>query len=169
MVSFSLHFIFMKNLQRREFLQTTSMLLAGAVLGSGFVVKKQPLLSFSTLGCPDWSLRQIVDFAKEQGYQGIEVRGILKQLDLTQRVEFSKENITTTLQLLSDNELSFVNLGSSATLHFSDASERKKNLDEGSRGTGRGLFCRGCAWASRRSGRGRRGGRLGCRGWRLRG
>lgn len=123
----------MNKLPRREFLQTTSALIAGAMLGSSFAFKKQPLLSFSTLGCPDWTLKQIVDFAAQHQYQGIEVRGILKQLDLTQRTEFSKENIGATLRMLADNKLSFVNLGSSSTLHFSEAVERKKNLDEGRR------------------------------------
>lgn len=123
----------MKKFQRREFLQTTGTLLTGALLGSAFRFKKQPLLSFSTLGCPDWTLKQIVDFAAQHQYQGIEVRGILKQLDLTQCTDFKKENIGSTLRMMSDKKLNFVNLGSSATLHFSDANERKKNLDEGKR------------------------------------
>jgi sugar phosphate isomerase/epimerase len=123
----------MKKLPRREFLQTTGVLLTGAMLGSAFRFKKQPLLSFSTLGCPEWTMKQIVDFAAQHQYQGIEVRGILKQLDLTQCTEFKKENRVSTLRMLSDNKLSFVNLGSSATLHFSDANERKKNIDEGKR------------------------------------
>lgn len=120
-------------LPRRQFLQTTGALLTGAMLGSSFRFKKKSLLSFSTLGCPEWTLKQIVDFASQNQYQGIEVRGILKQLDLTQCAEFKKENISSTLRMLSDKKLSFVNLGSSATLHFSDATERKKNLDEGKR------------------------------------
>jgi sugar phosphate isomerase/epimerase len=37
------------------------------------------------------------------------------------------------LRLLQDKGLSIVNLGSSATLHFADPNERKKNIDEGKR------------------------------------
>jgi sugar phosphate isomerase/epimerase len=123
----------MSKLNRRDFLQTTSAILAGALVTSGFEFKKTPLLSFSTLGCPDWTLQQIVDFAAQNNYQGIEVRGILRELDLTKRPEFSKQNIASTLRLLEDKKLKFVNLGSSATLHFAESTERKKNLDEGKR------------------------------------
>ncbi|HTH57084.1 MAG TPA: sugar phosphate isomerase/epimerase family protein [Cyclobacteriaceae bacterium] len=123
----------MKKLPRREFLQTTGLLLTGAMLGSSFRSKKKPLLSFSTLGCPEWTLKQIVDFAAQHQYQGIEVRGILKQLDLSQCAEFKKENIAATLRMLSDKKLNFVNLGSSSTLHFAEGNERKKNLEEGKR------------------------------------
>src|SRR5258708_20866556 len=35
--------------------------------------------------------------------------------------------------MMEDKSLRFVELGSSATLHFSDPAERKKNLDEGRR------------------------------------
>jgi len=119
---------------RREFLQTSSALLAGAFAFSAFNFKgKTPLLAFSTLSCPDWSFNQIVDFAAQHHFNGIEVRGILRELDLTKCKEFNKENISSTLKLMQDNQLRFVNLGSSCTLHYSDAQERKKNLDEGKR------------------------------------
>ncbi len=123
----------MEKLRRREFLQTASALAAAALTGSVFGFKKTPLLSFSTLGCPDWTFKQIVDFAALHLYQGIEVRGILRQLDLTQCAEFNKQNIAATLRMMEDKSLRFVDLGSSATLHFSDPAERKKNLDEGRR------------------------------------
>ena len=52
-----------------------------AALAAG-LSKKVPPLSFSTLGCPEWTFPAIMDFAKKNGYTGIEVRGILKQMDL---------------------------------------------------------------------------------------
>jgi len=94
----------------------------------------KPLLSFSTLGCPDWEFRQIVDFAAQNGYQGIEIRGIKRQLDLSQCAEFSNaKNISATMKMMSDKNLKFVDLGSSATMHFPEGDERKKNLDDGRR------------------------------------
>src|SRR5258708_21350987 len=123
----------MNKLRRREFLRTSAALIATSIAGSAFDFKKTPLLSFSTLGCPDWTFKQIVDFAALHHYHGIEVRGILRQLDLTQREEFNKQNIPSTLRLMEDKGLRFVDLGSSATLHFSESIERKKNLDEGRR------------------------------------
>lgn len=116
---------------RRDFL-TRSIALAGITLvGAEWQFKKEKLkLSFSTLGCPDWTLEKIVSFAAENNYSGIEIRGIQRQMDLTKCKEFSPENIAFTRRLLEDKGLSFVNLGSSAEMHHSEAAERQKNLDE---------------------------------------
>lgn len=97
-------------------------------------LKKNPLLSFSTLGCPDWTFPAIMDFAVKNGYSGIEIRGIQRQMDLPKCPEFSSPaNITTTLQQMKDHGLKFVNLGSSAELHHADAATRQKQLDEARR------------------------------------
>lgn len=124
----------MRHSTRKEFLQTSAVLLTAALAGSSFEIKKKnPLLSFSTLGCPDWSFPQIVDFAVQRGYKGIEVRGIQRQMDLPQCDVFSSRKIQATLTLMKEKGLLFVNLGSSATLHFNEGLEREKNLDEGRR------------------------------------
>ncbi len=124
----------MPHTSRRRFLQSSAMLLATGIVGSAFTNRAaKPLLSFSTLGCPDWTFKQIVDFAKQHGYQGIEVRGILREMDLPKCKEFSSQNINNTMQMMKDNNLHFVDLGSSCTLHFPEGNERTKNLDEGKR------------------------------------
>ncbi len=125
----------MNNPTRRQFLQSSAILMATAIAGSSFDVKKKhPLLSFSTLGCPDWDLDQILSFAVQHGYKGIEFRGLKRQLDLLKCPEFSSAaNITATLQKIKSGGLQVVNLGSSATLHFAEGAERQKNLDEGKR------------------------------------
>jgi sugar phosphate isomerase/epimerase len=124
----------MRHSTRKEFLQTSSLLLATVVAGSSFdFLKKKPLLSFSTLGCPDWNFTQITNFAVKHGYKGIEVRGIQREMNLIQCEIFKPQNIKATLQLMQEKKLRFVNLGSSATMHFSEGAERKKNLDEGKR------------------------------------
>lgn len=120
---------------RRDFLQTTAGLLAVAFAGSSFEYKKKiPLLSFSTLGCPDWPFEKIVDFAAANNYKGLEIRGIQRELDLVKCTAFnSTENIQATLKLMKEKGLQFVDLGSSAAMHHSDAAVRQKNLDEGKR------------------------------------
>ena len=91
-------------------------------------------LSFSTLGCPDWSFDKIIDFAKEHQYKGLEVRGILHEMDLTKVPEFSNTGaISATMKKMQDHGLVFVDLGSSCALHFAKGEERSKNLDEGKR------------------------------------
>lgn len=119
---------------RRQFLQSSALLLAGGVTGVSFREKKAaPKLSFSTLGCPDWTFNQIVSFAKTHGYSGIEVRGILREMDLSKCKEFSVQSRRATMQQMKDNDLRFVDLGSSCTLHFPEGEERRKNIDEGKR------------------------------------
>jgi sugar phosphate isomerase/epimerase len=98
-------------------------------------INERPMkLSFSTLGCPDWSFDKIIDFAKSNSYTGIEVRGILREMDLTKVPEFaSPEARSITLKKMNDRGLVFVDLGSSCALHFPKGEERDKNLDEGKR------------------------------------
>src|SRR5450755_967456 len=99
-------------------------------------IKKEDFykLSFSTLGCPDWSFDKIIDFAKANKYSGIEVRGIMREMDLTKVPEFSSpEAIALTMKKVKDHGLEFVDLGSSAAMHLSIGDERIKNLDEGKR------------------------------------
>jgi sugar phosphate isomerase/epimerase len=120
---------------RRKFLKASTVLLTMPFAPTPFEVKKNdPLLAFSTLGCPDWDFQKITDFAVHHNYKGIEVRGLQRQMDLTKCNEFSSaQNISTTLAIMKDKGLSFIDLGASANLHIADAGERKKNLDEARR------------------------------------
>jgi len=120
---------------RRQFLKTSIGLFGMALAGTAFDFKKNKLLlSFSTLGCPDWHFEKILDFAIKNNYSGIEIRGIERQMDLTKCKEFSNaQNIAATLRLMEDKRLKFVDLGSSAEMHHSDAAERKNNLDQAKR------------------------------------
>ena len=118
---------------RKEFLQNSAVLFVAAITNSAFTQEKinKPLLAFSTLGCPDWTFEQIADFALQNGYQGLEVRGIKREMDLTRCSEFSSpEKIKTTLELMNARGLKFVNLGASAKMHFHEGLDREKNLSE---------------------------------------
>ena len=56
-----------KILSRRDFLNTT-LGFSGLVMAGAVDFKKSAsLLSFSTLGCPDWPLDQILSFASSNG------------------------------------------------------------------------------------------------------
>lgn len=127
--------MFMKHPTRRRFVQSSLILASWSVMPFRFgAFRDKALLSFSTLGCPDWDFEQIVDFAAAHDYQGIELRGIKRQLDLSQCDEFkTPENRKTTVRAMKDRGLKFVDLGSSANLHFPAGSERNKNLDEAKR------------------------------------
>jgi len=117
---------------RKQFLQNSAILLAATMYSSTFASpKNKPLLAFSTLGCPDWSFQQIVDFAAANGYSGLEIRGIKRQMDLTKCDEFSSpERIKATLSLMKEKGLKFVNLGASANMHFHEGPEIEKSITE---------------------------------------
>ena len=117
---------------RKQFIQNSAILLAAAMSGSAFAIQKnKPLLAFSTLGCPDWSFQQIVDFASANGYSGLEIRGIKRQMDLTKCDEFSSpEQIKATLILMKEKGLKFINLGASANMHFHEGPEKEKSMTE---------------------------------------
>ena len=120
---------------RRDFLKNTSGLLGLALATSSFrEQKKIPPLSFSTLGCPDWTFQTILDFAVKNKYNGIELRGIMRELELPKCPAFNTAgNIKASLQAATDRGLKFVDLGASAELHHANAAVRKRNLDEAKR------------------------------------
>jgi sugar phosphate isomerase/epimerase len=125
----------MSSLTRKEFLQTSTLALASLVVGSSFDLRKSNLLlSFSTLGCPDWDFQQITNFAVQHGYKGLELRGLQRQMDLTKCSRFNTEEARkATMALMKEKRLQFVGLGSSANLHFAEGAEREKNLAEAKR------------------------------------
>lgn len=91
-------------------------------------------LSFSTLGCPDWDLNRIMDFAVQYGYKGIEVRGIQRELDLTKCKEFNSPSARKdTMRRIKSKGIQFINLGSSANLHTAEAVKRLQQIDEAKR------------------------------------
>jgi len=124
----------MDHSSRRDFLKATTGILGLTFLNAPAFKKKNPLLSFSTLGCPDWTFQTIVNFAAAHDYQGIEIRGIKRELDLTKCPEFnSPQNILASYRLVKDKGLKFVDLGASAALHHDEAKERARNLDDAKR------------------------------------
>jgi sugar phosphate isomerase/epimerase len=124
----------MKLQTRRAFLETSAGLMALAALNPLFKEnKKTEKLAFSTLGCPDWSLKQIVDCSVENGYKGFEIRGLAGEMDLPKCAEFNKTNLPASLRLIKDNDIKIINLGSSVNLHFAQEDKRKSNLDDAKR------------------------------------
>src|SRR6476661_1744897 len=122
----------MKSSSRRTFLKTASLIpFAFKSFTATNLARVKPLLSFSTLGCPDWTFEKVLDFAAANSYSGIELRGIQRELDLTKRPEFDTPgHIKTSKDKIAAEGLKIVDLGSSAALHHSEPAERQKNLDE---------------------------------------
>ena len=124
----------MKLQTRRAFLKTSAGLMALAAFNPLFGINKtRAKLAFSTLGCPDWSLKQIVNCSVENGYKGFEIRGLAGEMDLPKCLEFNKINLPASLRSIKDNDLKIINLGSSVNLHFAQEDKRKSNLDDAKR------------------------------------
>jgi sugar phosphate isomerase/epimerase len=99
-------------------------------MGIAWQIKaKNKKLAFSTLGCPEWTWETILQNAKNWGYEGIELRGLGKEIDLLKCEEFSKQNIKNSIKQVRDKNLKIINLGSSANLHFHESTKRQEQLD----------------------------------------
>jgi sugar phosphate isomerase/epimerase len=123
----------MITLGRRPFLGT----LGAGALGSA-LLRARPRgprlpISFSTLGCPDWSLGKILAEAERLGYGGIELRGLQGEMDLTKCAELQGARLAETKRDLAALGLVITDLGASAELHHRDPGERARQLDEGRR------------------------------------
>ena len=75
---------------RRTFLSSLAASIAApAILRSQTRPKRLPI-AFSTLGCPVWSWKAILENADRLGYAGIERRGVAGEMDLPKVPELSK-------------------------------------------------------------------------------
>jgi len=86
-------------------------------------------LAFSTLGCPNWELDQIVETAERLGYDGVELRAVGGSLDLLGRPEFISSNLRLSRTLFEDRNLEICCVDTSCTFHSSDQSERSTQVD----------------------------------------
>jgi sugar phosphate isomerase/epimerase len=93
---------------------------------------KMPI-AFSTLGCPKWPWKMVLDQASRLGYAAIELRGIEGEMDLTKRPEFAAGRIGQSIKDLEALDLRVSDLGSSARMHEAAAATRAAQMDEGKR------------------------------------
>ncbi len=117
---------------RREFLGTPAALLVARYTRLVSSQARLPL-GFSTLGCPQWSWSQILDFAAARGYAAVELRGILTNMDLTKVPELAPEHIGDAKRQLAAHGLSVSCLGASAQMHDMDPVKHAAQLDEAHR------------------------------------
>jgi len=90
-------------------------------------------VSFSTLGCPDWTLPQILSVAVREGYDGIELRFVGGDAALWRRPEFTGAGLTESVSRLSDAGLVVCCLDTSCFFHHPASAQRREALEEGER------------------------------------
>ncbi len=123
----------MTGFRRRTFLSgLAASVAAPAILRSQTRPKRLPI-AFSTLGCPLWSWKAILESADKLGYSGLELRGIAGEMDLPKVPELSGSRIAETRRDLEALGLVISDLGASARMHEKDPATREKQFDEGRR------------------------------------
>jgi len=88
-------------------------------------------LSFSTVGCPDWTFEEIFAAAKDFGYDAIEIRGIGNEIYAPDLKIFGEAYIKSTTSKLKNSGLTISMLASNAVIGFPDiVREAKKEAFE---------------------------------------
>lgn len=86
-------------------------------------------LSFTTLGCPDWSMDKILDEAAAMGYDGIEIRGLDGEMLAENMTAFKPGRQQDTFRKLKQHGLALVGFGTSVNFH--DATQTEVMIEQG--------------------------------------
>jgi len=124
----------MSNLSRRSFISTLGAGLAAApaILRARAKSARFPI-AFSTLGCPNWSWKTILEGADKMGYVALELRGIAGEMDLPKVPEFMGTRLAETKKDLAALGIYVSDLGASSRMHEKDPKVREAQFEEGRR------------------------------------
>lgn len=116
---------------RREFVK----LFSSALLVPRLMAETKPKIpiAFSTLGCPKWEWKKILDFAEAHRFAAIELRGLEGNLDLPSHPIFAADRIDQTKSEIRAHNIKIANVSSSAQLYVEDPAKRGKQLDDARR------------------------------------
>ncbi|AEM74203.1 sugar phosphate isomerase/epimerase family protein [Caldicellulosiruptor acetigenus] len=84
-------------------------------------------ISFSTVGCPNFTWDEILAAAKDFGYDGIELRGLGDELEVYKAEPFSPENLPSTKKRLKELNLEISCLATSC--YIFDKSYQENTLE----------------------------------------
>lgn len=87
-------------------------------------------LSFSTLGCPDWTLAAVIDAAGRMGYDGIELRFLEGDDALWARPELTGAGLRETRARLEDAGLAISCVDTRSFFHDPDPAARRRAFEE---------------------------------------
>ena len=126
---------------RRMFLAGVGAVAATARVGSfamaasadAPVAAKNLPIGFSTLGCPAWSWDKILDFAQKHGFTGVELRGLLGNMDLPTCPELSPGRIEQSKKDVAARGLHISSVDSSAYMHDPDPTKHEEQLADSRR------------------------------------
>ena len=81
-------------------------------------------IAFSTLGCPDFSWTDIYSMAKDIGFDGIEIRGLGKEIFAVKAQPFTESQLPETKKKLSQLHLEIPCLSSGCCLKFAEKADQ---------------------------------------------
>src|SRR5437016_12998933 len=111
-------------LTRRDFLERAAILLASLPEIVRGADARLPI-GFSTLGCPSWDWLKILDFAQQNGFAAVELRGLMGTMDLPSRPEFAPARIEQSKKEIAARGLRISCVSSSANLHDVDSRQHE--------------------------------------------
>src|SRR5262245_24578656 len=118
---------------RRTFVNSLAGAIAApAIIKASYQAKRLPI-GFSTLGCPNWEWKKILDQAAQHGFAAIELRGLLGEMDLSKSPQFTGDKLKESLKDLDALGLKISGLGASTNMHEPDAAKRARGMDEAKR------------------------------------
>ena len=80
-------------------------------------------IAFSTLGCPDFDWTDIYSMAKDLGFEGIEIRGLGKEIFAVKAQPFTESQLPETVEKLAKLRLEIPCLSSGCCLKFPEQAE----------------------------------------------
>ncbi len=87
--------------------------------------------AFSTLSCPDWTYRQIVELGKQFGFDGVEIRQVARETDLLKVPEFQPTRLSESVELLRSTGFEVRGLASSVRFDAPQANVRDEQVEIG--------------------------------------
>jgi fatty-acyl-CoA synthase len=84
-------------------------------------------IAFSTLGCPDFDWPDIYAMAKDLGFDGIEIRGLGKDIFAVQAQPFTEAQLPNTIRKLNELRLEIPCLSSGCCLKFAENADQNHN------------------------------------------
>lgn len=121
---------------RREFLKASTVAVASAAVSPLLMAKNSGTripIAFSTLGCPGWDWKKILDFASQHGFSAVELRGLQGNMDLPSNPVFAPDRIAQSKDEIKSAKLRIACVSSSANLYWDDPDKRAKDLADARR------------------------------------
>lgn len=87
-------------------------------------------ISFSTLGCAEWTLAKCLAEARRLGFDGVELRFLENSDVLWEVAGLRSGELAATLRHVKDLGLAISNVDARAHFHFASAEKRKEQIDE---------------------------------------